>query len=122
MMGMRLFLRQQRPYLYLQRAAISDLHPKVGETDNGSYFVVWHPEKKIPYEYTRPLPTSEKVESNAGSPLKLDSEEAYSVFKQKTPEVIREELMEITSTTKHRWFPRARDKRAKKTPPDRPYL
>lgn len=47
---------------------------------------------------------------------------AHRAFKDKKPEIARQELMNLTSTTKHRWFPRSRDKRAKNTPMDRPYL
>jgi len=47
---------------------------------------------------------------------------AMQAFKSKHPEVARQELMQLTHTTKHRWFPRARDRKAKQTPMDRPYL
>jgi len=44
------------------------------------------------------------------------------VFRKKKPYQVVEELAKITYTTKHRWYPRSRDKRAKDTEPDRPYL
>ena len=88
-------------------------------TDDGSTFVCWHPEPQFPYECSRPLPDTQEVHSV----LKVqDLEEVRSVFREKKEEFVRQELMNITYTTKHRWFPRARDKYAKNTPPDREYL
>ncbi|KAK9502961.1 hypothetical protein O3M35_011637 [Rhynocoris fuscipes] len=89
-------------------------------TNDGSTIVCWHPEKEFPYEFTKPLPviTNDKV----SSVLKTSEKDAYKVFKKQSPESVREELMKMTYTTKHRWFPRSRDKKAKKTPKDRTYL
>ncbi|XP_034105108.1 39S ribosomal protein L42, mitochondrial [Drosophila albomicans] len=93
----------------------------VAVTKNGKTIVAWHPETQFPYEQTKPLPqTVAKQSSNVIKETALDS--AMSAFKNKHPEVARQELMKLTHTTKHRWFPRARDKKAKKTPMDRPYL
>ncbi|XP_046629819.1 39S ribosomal protein L42, mitochondrial [Neodiprion virginianus] len=86
--------------------------------DDGT-IVCWHPEQHFPYQYTKPLP-AEKIEEN--SVLSNRAKEAMDVFRKKHPEVVREELTKITFTTKHRWYPRARDKKAKKTPMDREYL
>nr|CAH7722506.1 unnamed protein product [Callosobruchus chinensis] len=91
---------------------------KIAVTDDGSTIVAWHPKDDFPYECTRPLPEPVVVEST--SVLKTNmTPELMSVFNKKTPEQARQELMDITFTTKHRWFPRARDKKAKKTPMDR---
>ncbi|EDV97666.1 39S ribosomal protein L42, mitochondrial [Drosophila grimshawi] len=93
----------------------------VAVTRNGRTIVAWHPETKFPYEHTKPLPhTVEKQSSEYIKETAMQS--AMSAFKNKHPEVARQELMKLTHTTKHRWFPRARDKKAKKTPMDRPYL
>ncbi|XP_060654498.1 large ribosomal subunit protein mL42 [Drosophila nasuta] len=93
----------------------------VAVTKNGKTIVAWHPETQFPYEHTKPLPqTVAKQSSSVIKETALDS--AMSAFKNKHPEVARQELMKLTHTTKHRWFPRARDKKAKKTPMDRPYL
>lgn len=93
----------------------------VAVSTNGKTIVAWHPEPEFPYEFTKPLPVASTTQS--ASLLKDESlRTAMSAFKEKRPEVAREELMRLTHTTKHRWFPRSRDKRAKDTPMDRPYL
>ncbi|KAH8372433.1 hypothetical protein KR093_011582 [Drosophila rubida] len=93
----------------------------VAVTKNGKTIVAWHPETPFPYEHTKPLPQIvTKQSSDVIKETALQS--AMSAFKSKHPEVARQELMKLTHTTKHRWFPRARDKKAKKTPMDRPYL
>ncbi|XP_068145646.1 large ribosomal subunit protein mL42 [Drosophila tropicalis] len=93
----------------------------VGITKDGKTIVAWHPEQEIPYESTKPLP--EIVLSESSEVIKESAlQSAMQSFKNKHPEVARQELMQLTHTTKHRWFPRARDKKAKKTPMDRPYL
>ncbi|GAB0096256.1 mitochondrial ribosomal protein L42 [Sergentomyia squamirostris] len=91
-------------------------------TDDGSTLVAWHPKPDFPYEFSRPLPPP--MERDNSSLLKKSAlNTAMQAFSTKHPEVAREELMRLTHTTKHRWFPRSRDKKAKKdTPMDRPYL
>lgn len=99
----------------------SKLSERIVLNHDGTTFVAWHPEKKFPYECTKPI--DKKIEEESNTILKtVMSSELKQMFKKKTPEVARQELMEITHTTKHRWFPRSRDKKAKKTEPDRPYL
>ncbi|XP_023168060.1 39S ribosomal protein L42, mitochondrial [Drosophila hydei] len=93
----------------------------VAVTKNGKIIVAWHPDTPFPYEHTKPLPQLvEKQSSNVIKETALQT--AMTAFKNKFPEVARQELMKLTHTTKHRWFPRARDKKAKNTPMDRPYL
>lgn len=95
----------------------------MGESQDQTAFFAWHPKQEFPYEYTRPLPT--KLEQTNRSLLKETAiESARTAFKLDKPEFARAELMKITSTTKHRWFPRARDKKFnyKETPMDRRYL
>ncbi|KAM7343516.1 mitochondrial ribosomal protein L42 [Cochliomyia hominivorax] len=93
----------------------------VAVSSNGKTIVAWHPEPEFPYEFTKPLPTA--AEKQSASLIKEEAlVSAMSAFKEKRPEVAREELMRLTHTTKHRWYPRSRDKKAKKTPMDRPYL
>ncbi|XP_064545944.1 large ribosomal subunit protein mL42 [Drosophila montana] len=93
----------------------------VAVTRNGKTIVAWHPDTPFPYEHTKPLPSI--VENQTSEVIKESAmQTAMSAFKNKLPEVARQELMRLTHTTKHRWFPRARDKKAKKTPMDRPYL
>ncbi|PSN38916.1 hypothetical protein C0J52_11863 [Blattella germanica] len=92
---------------------------RITMTSDGSTIVCWHPEPHFPYECSRPLPDIQETHSL----LKVQNlDEVRSVFKEKKEEFVRQELMNITYTTKHRWFPRSRDKYAKNTPPDREYL
>ncbi|EFA00323.1 large ribosomal subunit protein mL42 [Tribolium castaneum] len=93
---------------------------KIVLTDDESTYVAWHPKQDFPYECTQPLP-EKQVEDTSVLKTQL-TPQLKEVFNKKTPEQARQELMNITHTTKHRWFPRARDKRAKKTPMDREYL
>lgn len=88
---------------------------------NGRTIAAWHPEPSYPYELSKPLPSAE-VEQSASLLKEEALRAAKSAFMRQRPEVAREELMRLTHTCKHRWFPRARDKRAKKTPMDRPFL
>ena len=81
--------------------------------------VCWHPEQPFPYECSKPLPV---VEAKPESVLKIGDTEVNEVFRRKRTELVPEELAKLTYTTKHRWYPRARDKKAKTTLPDRPYL
>ncbi|KAG8226299.1 hypothetical protein J437_LFUL002738 [Ladona fulva] len=120
----RVIIHHFKPVAVFHRTIKSSVFSNVAETDDGTCFVCWHPERKFPYKYTRPLPQpTEKSAELTNSPLKSkEASDVYQVFKEKTPEAVREELMKITHTTKHRWFPRSRDKYAKKTPRDREYL
>lgn len=94
---------------------------KIALTDDRKTFVAWHPQQEFPYEFTRPIPKSEERDRSAII-KEAAINTAMSAFKTQHPEIVRQELQRITFTTKHRWFPRARDKKAKKTPMDRPYL
>lgn len=92
---------------------------KIVITDDGSTIVALHRDQEFPYEHSRPLPEEAKNKSI----LKMsDYQEVQRVFKDMTPEMARQQLSSTTLTTKHRWFPRARDKKAKKTEMDRPFL
>jgi len=81
--------------------------------------ICWHKPEPFPYECSKPLPA--KVPEPEGV-LKVSEIEVNKLFKRRNEAMIPEELARITYTTKHRWYPRARDKRAKKTPRDRPYM
>ncbi|XP_030765915.1 39S ribosomal protein L42, mitochondrial [Sitophilus oryzae] len=94
---------------------------KIVSTKDESTLVAWHPKRDFPYEFSKPLP-EEKIKENPSALKTQLTSELMSIFNKKTPEQARLELMNITHTTKHRWFPRARDKKAKKTPMDREYL
>lgn len=94
---------------------------KIAESKDRKMFAAWHPTEEFPYEFTKPIP--DITLSETSTVLKNSSvENARQTFKSKHPEFARQELMKITYTTKHPWYPRARDKKAKKTEMDRPYL
>ena len=93
----------------------------VTTTGDKTTFVAWHPDVEFPYEFSKPIPV--KVENSSSSVINESAmKDAQRAFKSLHPEVARQELQKLTYTTKHRWFPRARDKKAKKTEMDRPYL
>ncbi|XP_065207009.1 large ribosomal subunit protein mL42 [Planococcus citri] len=99
----------------------TDSKEEMTVTDDGGVIVCWHPEKPFPYECSKPLPVQDAKPSK--TILKMeDKEEVYRVFRNKNEEMVRQELMKLTFTTKHRWYPRSRDSKAKKTRPNRPYL
>jgi large subunit ribosomal protein L42 len=114
-------------------AIASKSYPKVTRTKNQALveaiagtgdqraFLAWHPKKEFPYEFTRPLPAISKQVSDS---LVKDEviETAKQAHKLNYPDIVKQRLSQLTFTTKHRWFPRSRDKKAKKTPMDRPYL
>lgn len=94
---------------------------KIAVTSDESTYVAWHPKQDFPYDCTRPLPESKAASEN--TVLKSEySPQLKEVFNKKTPEIARQELMNITYTTKHRWFPRSRDRKAKRIAMDREYL
>lgn len=93
----------------------------VTRTDDKTTFVAWHPDVEFPYEFSKPIPRKEIQNSSAvieESAMRV----AQKAFKTAHPEVARQELQRLTFTTKHKWYPRARDRRSKKTESDRPYL
>jgi large subunit ribosomal protein L42 len=93
----------------------------IAEASNQQAYFAWHPKKDFPYEFTKPIPR--KPEIIKTSLLKEDAmEEALKAYKLQYPDLVRENLSKLTFTTKHRWFPRSRDKKAKKTRMDRRYL
>lgn len=94
---------------------------RIALTDDESTFVVWHPPTNFPYECTRPLPEPKCVDDTTVLKVQM-TDELQEIFNKKTEEQARQELMNITHTTKHRWFARARDKKAKKTEMDREFL
>ncbi|XP_053672722.1 39S ribosomal protein L42, mitochondrial [Anopheles nili] len=112
---------KQYENIQIAQANPQDLVQKVAVAEGGKYFVAWHPKPEFPYECSKPL---EVVTPEINANLVRDDiiNKSRGALKAKHPEFVREELSKITFTTKHRWFPRARDKRAKKTPMDREYL
>lgn len=109
------------PFREASTKSEQDLRNKIAVTDDGSTFVVWHPPEDFPYECTKPLPEPQLIEDTSALKVQM-SDELKEIFNKKTEEQARQELMNITHTTMHRWFHRPRDKKAKKTPMDREYL
>lgn len=99
---------------------LSRFYNNIVITDDGSTIVALHPDQGFPYEHSRPLPDEEKV--SIGVLRMENAEEVRKVFVETKPEIARKQLAALTLTTDHRWFPRARDKKAKKTEMNRPYL
>ena len=96
------------------------LPPEIVMPINSEMIVCWHPKQDFPYEYSLPLPEEKHIPSN--TVLCIGNKEIAEVFHHKRREVVIQELSKITHTTKHRWYPKSRDKKEKKTLPDRPYL
>lgn len=79
-------------------------------TDDASTIVCYHPERTFPYECTKPLPVN-KVQDN--SVLKVQNKDfVHEVFSKPNNEIVKQELMKITYTTKHRWVPPKKWKRS----------
>ncbi|KAL3275827.1 hypothetical protein HHI36_020571 [Cryptolaemus montrouzieri] len=95
---------------------------KIVLTNDESTYIAWHPQEDFPYECTRPLPESKEKDLDTSVLKTKLTPELMEIFQKKTPEQARLELMNITHTTKHRWFPRARDKKKRKMTVDREYL
>ncbi|KAJ1521243.1 hypothetical protein ONE63_002928 [Megalurothrips usitatus] len=90
--------------------------------DDGRTLVCWHPEPHIPYEFSLPLPNEKEPNSSAIKSLNGNDIRDVTHLNDMKETLAREELMKMTHTTKHRWFPRLQKKKAKKTPMERPYL
>lgn len=93
---------------------------KIVMTDDGSTIVALHRDQGFPYEHSKPLP--EEVAANTSVLKMTDIGEVKRIFKDMTPEMARKQLSSLTLTTEHRWFPKARTKRARKFDINRPYL
>ncbi|XP_058121821.1 large ribosomal subunit protein mL42 [Anopheles ziemanni] len=112
---------KQYENVQVARANPQDLVEKVAVAEGGKVFVAWHPKPDFPYEFSKPIEVT-VPEPNANLVRDDIIANSRAALKAKHPEFVRQELSKLTFTTKHRWFPRARDKRAKKTPMDREYL
>lgn len=97
-------------------------HNAIVVTDDSSTIVCYHPETQFPYECSKPLP-KDKVLDN--SVLRVQNKEnLYEVFSKPNNQIVQQELMKITYTTKHRWVPPKKWKRrfAHQKLVDREYL
>ena len=102
------------------KATIGHRDEKVVFNEDGSMIVCWHPEPNFPYEHTRPIPTqSVKTDSK----LKVQAvEDMKELYHHKPERLQRRDLMRLTWTTKHMWFPQTYWRKQKKGPKERPYL
>lgn len=90
--------------------------------DGGRTLVCWHPEPAFPYEHSLPLPKAIDTETSVIKSVNVKDIRDISHLEGMKEELAREQLMKMTYTNKHRWFPRLQKKKAKKTPSERPYL
>ncbi|CAG4965527.1 39S ribosomal protein L42, mitochondrial [Colias croceus] len=109
-----------RSFALKPKHVIARLYNKIVITDDGSTIVALHREQEFPYECSKPLP--DEVHEDKSVLRMTDYNEVKRVFKEMKPEFARQQLSSMTLTTPHRWFPRARDKKAKKNEMNRPYL
>nr|XP_026496557.1 39S ribosomal protein L42, mitochondrial [Vanessa tameamea] len=109
-----------RSIIYQPKNILARCYNKIVMTDDGSTIVALHQEQEFPYEYSKPLP--EDLKNDSGVLRMNDYKEVKRVFKDVKPEIARQQLASLTLTTTHRWFPRARDKKAKEGEMNRPYL
>lgn len=126
-MVIRTLVRSLRFHLQIMKT----FPPEVGQTStldtvqsvvrtSSGTFAAWHPDQDFPYEFSKPIDLSVSDTPTLVKESAINT--AMEAFKKDNPELVREELRKLTYTTKHIWFARSRDKRAKKTPMDRPYL
>lgn len=109
-----------RPFIFRHNLLLTRSYQKIVITDDGSTIVALHKDQEFPYECSKPLPIENKEDDSV---LRMtDYNEVKRVFINMKPEMARQQLASLTLTTKHRWFPRARDKKAKKNEMNRPYL
>lgn len=92
---------------------------------DGSVIVAWHPQPKFPYEMTRPVPRENLKTSD--SKLKVQYvEDMQELYHHKHERLQRRDLMRLTWTSKHKWFPKKHftDLRSKlwRNQRERPYL
>ncbi|CAH0724663.1 unnamed protein product, partial [Brenthis ino] len=109
-----------RTFSKKQKRILVRCYNKIVITDDGSTIVALHQEQEFPYEFSKPLP--EATQKDEGILRMSDYNEVKRVFKDMKPEMARQQLASITLTTTHRWFPRARDKKAKENQMNRPFL
>uniref|UniRef100_T1JK08 Large ribosomal subunit protein mL42 n=1 Tax=Strigamia maritima TaxID=126957 RepID=T1JK08_STRMM len=85
-------------------------------TDDGSMVVCWHPEKKFPYEHSKPIPIFASEFNESDSVLKVQHRLLHKYrFRPSGPEMA--ELQKLTFTTKHQWYQNNRWKKEKLIPP-----
>lgn len=116
-------------YSRISKLPILNRNISVAVTEDSSVVAFWHPEKSFPYEFSCPVSaggnsgvTSTQLEES--TVLKVQSsKELLSILFPKNEHIVRGELMKLTYTVKHIWFPpKFRFRRKKKILMDRPFL
>ena len=97
---------------------------RIAVTEDGAVLACWHPPPNFPYEMSRALPVQDSATS---SPLKVTvTEDMKELYHHKHERFARRDLMRITWTTKHKWFPSKRrtwkEIDEKKNPREKPYM
>ena len=97
---------------------------RIAVTEDGTVIACWHPPPRFPYEMSRELPVQETASS---SPLKVNvTEDMKELYHHKHERFARRDLMRITWTTKHKWFPSKRkmyqENDEKKNPREKPFM
>ncbi|KAF6031163.1 hypothetical protein EB796_010521 [Bugula neritina] len=85
----------------------------VTTTKQGDVVLFWHPEKKMPFELSKPMPRNQQALAMGDSPLKV--KRVRSDTSQVGP--TNEQLSEMFFVTKHEWRLRPQLKRAKTNTP-----
>lgn len=91
-------------------------------TDDASVIVCYHPENQFPYEFSKPLPVNKVMDNSV---LRVQNKKyVHEVFSKPNTELVKQELMKMTYTSKHRWVPPKKWKRqfAHQKIVDRKYL
>jgi len=102
-----------------------ETNEKVVVTDDGSVIACWHPEVPVPYELTKPMPVEV---TPTDSVLKVQAlRPTRELFRPKHQQMVVNELMQLTHTSKYTWLPKQRRLRYKEANPlnekrDREYL
>ena len=110
--------------LSVRKPAPAYREERIAVTEDGAVLACWHPPPNFPYEMSRALPVEEKATS---SPLKVTvTEDMKELYHHKHERFARRDLMRITWTSKHKWFPSKRriykEIDEKKNPREKPYM
>ena len=97
---------------------------RIAVTEDGTVIACWHPPPRFPYEMSRELPVQQDT---ASSPLKVTvTEDMKELYHHKHERFARRDLMRITWTTKHKWFPSKRrmheERNENRNPREKPYM
>jgi len=96
-------------------------------TNDGTVVACWHPAPQFPRALTRPIPRSQLQTDTPASPLKVQvTEEMKELYHHKPERFQRRDLMRLTWSTKHRWFPSRRARNSaveeRRNPREKPFM